>query len=82
MSGRTSSAKGGGVTLAKKVYVTIESSTPRETLDRTLDILQDEKNVTYAEGHVGRTGEKKKRRYSLEKLFSGVQPEDFKGGIT
>lgn len=64
--------------MAKKVYITIESERPQETLSSTLDNLQTEPGVTYAEGHIGRTGSTTKRRYELEKLFSGVQPEDYR----
>jgi hypothetical protein len=63
--------------VAKKVYITIESDRPHETLDSTLDNLQTERGVTYAEGSVGRGGTTKKRRYAMEKLFTGVQPEDY-----
>lgn len=62
----------------KKVYLTIESDRPQETLNSTLDNLQTERGVTYAEGRIGRSGSKQKRRYELEKLFSGPQPEDFR----
>lgn len=63
--------------MSKKVYITIESECPQQTLDSTLDNLQTERGVTYAEGKVGRGGKTQKRRYALEKLFSGVQPEDY-----
>lgn len=63
--------------MAKKVYVTIESSEPQKTLDNTLRMLENERGVTYAEGHIGRGGSTQKRRYELEGLFSGRQPEDY-----
>jgi len=64
--------------MPKKIYMTIESDRPQRTLDNTLKRLEDEPGVTYAQGHVGRGGKVQKRRYELEKLFSGVQPEDYR----
>lgn len=63
--------------MSKKVYVTIEADNPQTALDKVLNMLQNVKGVTFASGYVGRTGKPKTRRYSLEKLFSGRQPEDF-----
>jgi hypothetical protein len=63
----------------KKIYITIESDTsPEGTLDKTLNLLQNVKGVTFAKGHVGMTGKPRERRYSLEKLFSGRQPSDYR----
>ena len=61
----------------KKVYITVETAQPLKTLDTILDTLDGEPGVTYAEGRIGWSGSTKKRRYELERLFSGVQPEDY-----
>lgn len=63
-----------------KVHVTIgvERHISAERLrDKVLEALAVIEGVEWARAHVGLTGETKERRYALEKLFSGVQPEDY-----
>lgn len=61
----------------KKVYMTIETERPHDTLATVLDNLDGEEGVVYAEGRIGWSGQTEKRRYELEKQFQGLQPEDF-----
>lgn len=63
-----------------KVHVTIgvERRVSAERLrDEVLEALSLIEGIEWARAHVGFAGDSKTRRYALEKLFNGVQPEDY-----
>lgn len=65
-----------------KVHVTIgvEGRSAERLRDEVLEALSLVDGIEWGRAHVGITGDTKERRYKLERLFSGVQPEDY--GLT
>lgn len=63
-----------------KVHVTIgvERAKSERLRDEVLEALARVQGIEWARAHVGFTGDAKERRYALEALFSGVQPEDYR----
>ena len=56
----------------------VERANSEALRDEVLEALARVQGIEWGRAHVGITGDAKTRRYALEKLFSGVQPEDYR----